>query len=177
MLAKDQADNPGATPLFTCSSKWPPRHRPVSSRCWCSQRSSSITLVETPLFTAAQNGHIDVVRFLVDVGAAKDQTDNNSRTPLWVAARNGHLDIVRFLVEVGLAKDQADNPGATPLFTAAQNGHLDIVRFLVDVGAAKDQAANAGETPLFTAAQNGQARRRPDSSRCWCSQRSNRIQW
>ena len=81
---------------------------------------------QTPMFHAAQNGHLDVVRFLVEAGAAKDQADNSGATPLFTAVQNGHLDIVRFLVQVGAAKDQADNAGAKPLFTAAQNGHLSL---------------------------------------------------
>ena len=44
------------------------------------------------------------VRFLVDVGAAKDQADNSGATPLLLAAENGNLDMVRLLVEVGAAK-------------------------------------------------------------------------
>ena len=45
---------------------------------------------------AAQNGHLDIVRFLVEVGAAKDQADNDGTTPLLVAAQNGDSDIVFF---------------------------------------------------------------------------------
>jgi ankyrin repeat protein len=52
------------------------------------------------LFIAAQNGHLDVVRHLVEVGADKDQAQNQGATPLFIAAQNGHLDVVRHLVEV-----------------------------------------------------------------------------
>ena len=46
------------------------------------------------------------MRFLVEVGAAIDQGNNNGSTPLWLAAQDGHLDIVRFLVEVGAATER-----------------------------------------------------------------------
>ena len=84
-----------------------------------------------------------IERFLVEVGAAKDQAEYNGATPLWVAAQNGQLDIVRFLEEVGADKDPASNT----LLLAAQNGHIDIVRFLVDHGADKDLAENNGARP------------------------------
>ena len=65
------------------------------------------------------NGHLDVVRHLVEVGADKDQAQNQGATPLFIAAENGHLDVVRHLVDVGADKDKARDDGATPLFIAA----------------------------------------------------------
>ena len=62
-----------------------------------------------------QNGHLDVIRHLVEVGADKDQAQNQGATPLFFAAQNGHLDVVRHLLEVGADKDQAQNQGATVL--------------------------------------------------------------
>ena len=63
----------------------------------------------TPLYIAAENGHLDVVRHLVEVGADKDQANIQGATPLYIAAQKGHLDVVRHLVEVGADKDQATN--------------------------------------------------------------------
>ena len=61
----------------------------------------------TPLFIAAQKGHLEVVRFLVESGANKDQgTTDDGATPLFIAAQKGHLEVVRFLVESGANKDQ-----------------------------------------------------------------------
>ena len=67
--------------------------------------------VATPLYIAAQNGHLDVVHHLVEVGADKDQAKNQGATPVHIAGQNGHLDVVHHLVEVGADKDQADNQG------------------------------------------------------------------
>ena len=47
-----------------------------------------------------QNGHLDVIRHLVEVGADKDKTMDTGATPLYIAAHNGHLDVIRHLVEV-----------------------------------------------------------------------------
>ena len=85
-------------------------------------------MMEQPLFVAAQNGHLEVIRFLVESGANRDRgrTDTGG-TPLFIAAQRGHLEVVRFLVESGANKDQGrTNDGATPLFTAAQNGDLEV---------------------------------------------------
>ena len=64
---------------------------------------------ETPLLIAAGEGHLEVVRHLVEVGALKDQARNDGATPLFVAARAGHLDVVRHLAEVGAQIDEATN--------------------------------------------------------------------
>ena len=87
----------------------------------------------TPLFVAAQQGHLEVVRFLVESGADKDQgTTHDGTTPLFIAAQHGHLEVVRFLVESGGDKDQGTTEdGATPFCIAAQQWQFEIVRFLM----------------------------------------------
>eukprot|EP00435_Cladocopium_sp_Y103_P063648 s485_g25.t1 len=110
----------------------------------------------TPLFHAAEQGHVQPMELLLEAGAKTDVPEfAQGRTPLWKATQNANLEVVRFLVDNGAAKDQADKNGKTPLWVAALNGHLDIMRFLVDNGAAKDQAANNGATPLSAAALKG----------------------
>jgi len=54
----------------------------------------------TPLHFAADKGHLDVVKYLVN-----QKTDINAQangyspgTPLHLASQNGHLDVVEYLV-------------------------------------------------------------------------------
>jgi predicted LPLAT superfamily acyltransferase len=87
----------------------------------------------TPMFVAAEKGHLEVVRVLVssgaDVNAAKT---TDGATPVFMAAQNGHLEVVRVLVSSGADVNVArTTDGATPVFMAAQNGHLEVVRALV----------------------------------------------
>ena len=75
----------------------------------------------TPLFWAAENGHEEVVRILlerrdIDIEAA----DELGRTALCVAAQNGHARVVRTLVEGSANLNTPDNMyGRTPLSWAA----------------------------------------------------------
>ena len=47
------------------------------------------------LFIAADEGRLEVVRFLVESGANKDQgATNDGTTPLYIAAHEGHLEVV-----------------------------------------------------------------------------------
>ena len=104
---------------------------------------------ETPLFHAAEQGHVRLMEILLEAGAKTDQPEfARGWTPLMSAAAQGHLDTVCCLVEAGAAQDKTNAHGGTPLLVAAGNGHLDIVRFLVESGAAKDQAENNGATLL-----------------------------
>ena len=76
-----------------------------------------------PLFIAAEKGHLEVVRFLVESGANKDQasTDDGS-TPLFIAAGKGHLEVVRFLVEFGAKEDQGKTDNEDPSLHSSSSG-------------------------------------------------------
>ena len=80
---------------------------------------STKTNAATPLLAAAEKGHLEVVRLLVELSANKDQgTTDKKATPLLVATQNGHLDVVSLLVESGADTDD----GAASSFVAALNG-------------------------------------------------------
>jgi ankyrin repeat protein len=109
----------------------------------------------SPLLIAAQEGHVDVVRCLVESGAGINQTVHHGVSPLYIATLQGHVDVVRYLVsDLGTDVNQAMNNGDTPLHIAVQMGNFDVVRCLVsDLGADVNQAHNIGETLLMRAAR------------------------
>lgn len=121
----------------------------------------------TPLFGAAVEGHLGVIRILVEGGA-----DLNSAciggpawprsneymlgyTPLLVAARRGHLAAAKILVSAGADLDKADPSGATPIFQASRLGRCELVQILADAGADLSRGTDKGWTPLSIAALNG----------------------
>ena len=102
---------------------------------------------QSPLFCASVNGHVEVVRLLVEAGADKDFA-YNGETALTCASQSGHAEVVRLLVEAGANKDWANKEGGgyTALMHSASNGNFEIARFLVEAGVDKDAASEDGCT-------------------------------
>ncbi len=110
-----------------------------------------------PLSLAANNGHVEVLRILLQAGADKEMVDSSSLTPLLHAAITGHDGILNILIEAGAIVDKADKRGKTPLMWAAQFGYSSTVSALIAAGANKFLADNAGLTAMTYAAPNSNA--------------------
>ena len=63
----------------------------------------------TALMLAAQNGHEQVARVLLEAGAVVGAQNNDGSTALMHAARNGHEQVARVLLEAGADR----NPNST----------------------------------------------------------------
>ena len=53
------------------------------------------------LWCAAATGHLNVVKYLVEMGADVNSTTLTNSTPMRAACFDGHLDIVSYLIEKG----------------------------------------------------------------------------
>jgi ankyrin repeat protein len=92
------------------------------------------------LVLAAQQGHADIVRILLDAGEDPNrynpQGNHGHSTPLHQAALAGHEDVVRLLVESGARLDMKDRiHGSTPLGWALYGGRDGIAAYLRANGA------------------------------------------
>ncbi|KAK3290161.1 ankyrin repeat-containing domain protein [Chaetomium fimeti] len=112
---------------------------------------------------AAQGGHTQVVKMLLQNGADHDPVDDGGVTPLWLAAQGGHHEIVEMLLKHNSPGKKADVETEShtgerrAIHQAAQEGHLKVVQLLLAEKAECDPVDQEGVTPLWSAAQNGSA--------------------
>ncbi len=112
----------------------------------------------TPLMVAAQHGHAEVARTLVDAGAdvnAKRSGPERGRTALIDAAWSGRTEIVRQLLAKRAEPNAKAEDGATALTGAALRGYTEIVRLLLVAKADPNARADDGRAPLHEAAKEG----------------------
>ena len=122
-----------------CTDSW--LNTPIHMAAWCGRlkvlqaqafEGSNFDACEwrgrTPLHFAAEKGHLDCARFLVEEkGADINAKDKFGMTPLHLACETGMLDIIHYLSEKG-AQIVQDNLGRTPLDVAAEKGQVDVLR-------------------------------------------------
>lgn len=92
----------------------------------------------TPLIKAAQGGHKDAVRVLLEAKSDPNIRGFAGKTALYWAVERGYGDVVGLLLERHADPNVKSDAGLTPLIEAAKNGRLDIVKPLIAHNAAVD---------------------------------------
>ncbi|XP_012583289.1 PREDICTED: ankyrin repeat and KH domain-containing protein 1 isoform X7 [Condylura cristata] len=110
----------------------------------------------TPLMEASQEGHLELVKYLLTAGANVHATTATGDTALTYACENGHTDVADVLLQAGADLEHESEGGRTPLMKAARAGHLCTVQFLISKGANVNRAtANNDHTVVSLACAGG----------------------
>ena len=109
----------------------------------------------TPLQLAADVGHAEAIKVMLEAGAAIEVQDAKERTPLHRAALEGHTEAIKALLEGGAAIEAQTNMKWTPLHVAASKGYTEAIEVLLERGAAIEALADQQWTPLHVAAAHG----------------------
>lgn len=88
----------------------------------------------TALHKAAANGHLEVLKLLVEQGSDVNKTDITGCSPLHAASRNGHMSCVKFLVEHGADFKLKSLKGNTPMIVAKANSQQKVAEYLSTCG-------------------------------------------
>lgn len=108
----------------------------------------------TPLSEAALLGYVELVQYLLSVGAHIN-VEGQSEPTLNNGTSSGKAEVVRLLLKAGADVNITNDIGETPLHIAARKDDLELVQLLVESGA--DIRANRifDETPLKVAEYAG----------------------
>jgi uncharacterized protein len=104
----------------------------------------------TPLYLAAANGNVELIRLLVADGADANAVDAVGETMLMAAVGSGELSAVEALIDLGADVNQRDREfEQTALMFAARSGSVPIADALLAAGAEIDARTRVGPEPRW----------------------------
>ncbi len=97
-----------------------------------------------PLYLAAKEGHLRIVKMLVEHGAKVDGNDPTALNAIVLAAGAGHKSVVSYLLEHGADVNSGHPSGNAALAYAVSGYRDDMVEFLLAHGAKPDGLSFGG---------------------------------
>ncbi|CAF2885944.1 unnamed protein product [Rotaria sp. Silwood2] len=105
------------------------------------------------LIVAAQNGHTNIVEYLLNIGCDPNRSVKNyNETALHAASRRNHLAIVNLLLKHGADSTTLDYKNRTALEYAIHKRHIEIAKALIHHQNGRFSKNHFGFTPLMVAA-------------------------
>lgn len=89
----------------------------------------------TPLQEAAENGHLNIVKLLIDNGAFLDQADKEGRTALYWSSKTGEAKVVEYLLQKGANPNLTKLNGQSPLHATVIYKQPAVAKVLLQYGA------------------------------------------
>lgn len=149
--------------LFSCRNQKAEKNHIAGSESDTFQSSSPVTanasspMLEENLRSAAMEGNMTTIEYLLSRNVNVKATDTDGRTAMMLAAFNGHTGIVKALLDRGSPVDTRDNAGRTALIYASTGPYPETVKFLLSRNADPNIADSEDKfTAIMFAASEGQ---------------------
>ncbi|XP_071093620.1 26S proteasome non-ATPase regulatory subunit 10-like, partial [Haliotis cracherodii] len=111
---------------------------------------------DTPVIVAAEKGHREVVKLLVNDGADVTLLNDVGNNILHVACRGSDVEMVKFLLSLNMVDINSRGwRNRTPVLEAAVNGRRDVVELLMSEGADVSMGDDDGNSTLHLACVGG----------------------
>ncbi|MFH1920948.1 MAG: ankyrin repeat domain-containing protein [Planctomycetota bacterium] len=130
--------------------------------CWLNRGKSVALLLQAGvspdggMVQAAQGGHVELLRLLLDRGANVNVRSKSGDTALHTAALQGGIEALRLLLKEGADPNAKNDRGQTPLHMAISGAcEVNSLRLLIDAGSKVDVPNKEGVTPIRLAAIRG----------------------
>ena len=118
------------------------------------QENDSIPVQFSALKIAAQHGHVECVKALIDAGADVNDCAMNTSV-LMQAALKDHVPCLKVLAAAGADVNFTNARGSNALYMAMKHGHVNSVQALIATGANVNSANNHHSTAVMVAAEYG----------------------
>lgn len=118
----------------------------------------------TCLMRASQEGHLDVVKFLCEMGALINRKNMQAMTALMLASQRGNAKVCEYLIQEGAELNSMTQQASTSLVLACKRQHIETVEVLVRAGAelyAKDSRGRTARDIVLHRHNNN--RQRPEA--------------
>ncbi|XP_022105519.1 tankyrase-like protein [Acanthaster planci] len=117
--------------------------------------TSASTNKLTPLMLAAQCGHFQVVKTLIEAKAIIAKKDKIKRTSLMLACMNGHYPVATLLLRKGANPNAKDSSGNSPVHYASAYGWWHCLKLLLQAGGDPNTLNDWKTPPLGVALMKG----------------------
>lgn len=108
----------------------------------------------TPLRGACYDGHLEIVKYLVQHGADIEVANQHGHTSLMIAAYRQKVDVVRYLISCGADVNRSSKKGNTAMHDAVEGENLEVCTLLLNAGA-RLMPDEFGVCPLMCAVMIG----------------------
>ncbi|KAF4070646.1 hypothetical protein AMELA_G00287870, partial [Ameiurus melas] len=106
---------------------------------------------KTALQVAAHQGHMEVVKVLLQANSSIEAKDEDGDAALHYTAFGNQAEIARLLLSKGASVNLLNNSMCTALHIAVNKGYTDVVRVLTENSADVNLQDSYGDTPLHDA--------------------------